>query len=183
MLLKYCVGEDSWELLGQQGDPPINPKGNQSWIFFGRTDAEAETPILWPPDEKNWHRKRSSCWERLKAGEEAKRGWDGWMASLMQWTLVWVGSRSWWWTGEPGMQQSMRLQRVRHDWATELNLNFLSVVQIEYFLLFNRLVHCFFFHPFHSALGSLVVQLVKNLPAMQETPVWFLGQEDPLEKG
>ena len=54
MLLNCGVGEDSWESLGLQGDQPVNPKGNQSWIFIGRTDAEAETPILWPPDAKNW---------------------------------------------------------------------------------------------------------------------------------
>ena len=54
MLLNYGVGEDSWEPLGQQGDQPVHPKGNQSWIFIARTDGEAETPILWPPDEKNW---------------------------------------------------------------------------------------------------------------------------------
>ena len=61
---------------------PVHPEGNQSWIFIGRTDAE--TPILWPPDEKNWlNWKRSWCWERLKAGGEGdNRGWDGWMASL-----------------------------------------------------------------------------------------------------
>ena len=52
MLLNCCVGEDSWESLGQQGDP-THCKGNQSWIFIGRTDAEAETPILWPPEVKN----------------------------------------------------------------------------------------------------------------------------------
>ena len=49
------------------------------------------------------------------------RGWDGWMASPTQWTWVWVNSRSWWWTGSPGVLQSMGSQRVRHDWATELN--------------------------------------------------------------
>ena len=49
------------------------------------------------------------------------RGWDGWMASLTQWTWVWVNSGSWWWTGRPGVRQSMRLQRVRHNWATKLN--------------------------------------------------------------
>ena len=49
------------------------------------------------------------------------RGWDGWMASPTQWTWVWVNSRSWWWTGRPGVLQSMGSQRVRHDWATELN--------------------------------------------------------------
>ena len=54
MLLKCGVGEDSWESHGLQGDQPVNCKGNQSWIFTGRTDVEAETPILWPPDEEIW---------------------------------------------------------------------------------------------------------------------------------
>ena len=53
MLLNCCVGEDSWESLGLQG-VAVHPKGNQPWIFIRRTDAEAEIPILWPPDEKNW---------------------------------------------------------------------------------------------------------------------------------
>ena len=68
------------------------------------------------------HLKRPWCWERLKAGGEGDdRGWDGWMASTTQWTWVWVNSGSWWWTGRPGVLQSMGLQRVRQDWATELN--------------------------------------------------------------
>ena len=54
-------------------------------------------------------------------GERENREWDGWMASLTQWTWVWVNSRSWWWTGKPGVLQSMGSQRVRQDWATELN--------------------------------------------------------------
>ena len=53
MLLNCGVGEDSWESLEHQGDQPVNPKGNQPWIFIGRTDAEAEAPILWPPDAKS----------------------------------------------------------------------------------------------------------------------------------
>ena len=65
---------------------------------------------------------RPWCWERLKAGGEGdNRGWDAWMASQTQWTLVWVSSGSWWWTGKPGMLQSMGWQRVGYDWATELN--------------------------------------------------------------
>ena len=65
---------------------------------------------------------RPWCWERLKAGGEGDdRAWDGWMASPTQWTWVWVNSRSWRWTGRPGVLQSMGSQRVRHDWATELN--------------------------------------------------------------
>ena len=66
--------------------------------------------------------KRPWCWERLKAGGEGDdRGWDGWMASPTQWTWVWVNSGSWWWTGRPGMLQSMGSQRVGQDRATELN--------------------------------------------------------------
>ena len=68
------------------------------------------------------HFKRPWCWERLKAGGEGDdRGWDGWIASPTQWTWVWVNSRNWWWTGRPGVLQLMGLQRVGHDWATELN--------------------------------------------------------------
>ena len=68
------------------------------------------------------HWKRLWCWEGLGAkGERDNRGWDGWMASPTQWTWVWVNSGSWWWTGRPGVLRSMGLQRVRHDWATELN--------------------------------------------------------------
>ena len=97
---------------------PVRPKGNQSWIFIGRTDAEAETPILWPPDAKNWLIQDPDA--GLKAeGDRDSRGWEGLMASLTQWTWVWVNSRSWGWTGRPGMLQSMGC-RVGHGWATEL---------------------------------------------------------------
>ena len=72
--------------------------------------------------EELTHLKRLWCWERLKVGGEGDdRGWDGWMASLTQWTWVRVNSKSWWWTGRPGVLQSMGSQRVGHDWATELN--------------------------------------------------------------
>ena len=90
---------------------PVHPKVNQSWISIGRTDAEAEAPVLWPPDAKNWLCKRPWCWERLEAGGKGDdRGWDGWMASPTLWTWVWVSSRSWWWTGRPGVLQSMGSQ-------------------------------------------------------------------------
>ena len=64
--------------------------------------------------------KISWCWERLKAGGE-RDDRDGWMASPTQWTWVWVNSGSWWWTGRPGVLQSMGSQSVGHDWVTELN--------------------------------------------------------------
>ena len=100
---------------------PVHPEGDKSWVFMGRTDGEAETPILWPPDAKNWLWKRPWCWEGLGAGGEGDdRGWDGWMASLTRWTWVWSSSRSWWWTRKPGMLQSIESQRVGHNWATEL---------------------------------------------------------------
>jgi len=91
-------------------------------MFIGRTDVEAEAPILWPPDAKSWLIwKKPWCWERLRAGREGDdRGWDGWMASLTQWTWVFLNSRSWWWTGRPDVLQFMGSQRVGHDQATEL---------------------------------------------------------------
>ena len=103
----------------------VNPKGNQPWIFIGKTDAEAEAeaPILWPPDAKNWLTAKvpdaGEDWRKEENGmtEDEK----GWMASLTQWTWVWPSSRSWWWRGKPGVLQSMGLQRVGHDWATEMN--------------------------------------------------------------
>ena len=102
---------------------PVHPKGDQSWVFIGRTDVEAETPILWPPDTKSWLIWKDPDWERMKAGGEGDcRGWDGWMVSPTQCKWVWVDFRSWWWTGRPGVLQFMGLQswtRLR-DW-TELN--------------------------------------------------------------
>ena len=101
---------------------PVHPRGNQCWIVTGRTDAEAETPVLWPPDVKNWliWKFRPWCWESLKAGREGDdRGWDGWMASPTQWTWVWVNSGSWWWTGRPGVLQSMGSQEL--DMTEQLN--------------------------------------------------------------
>ena len=101
---------------------PVHSKGDESWVFTGRTDVEAETPILWPWCKELTHWKRPWCWKRLKAGGEGgDRGWNGWMASPTQWTWVWVNSGSWWWTGKPGVLQSMGSQRLRHDWVTELN--------------------------------------------------------------
>ena len=104
---------------------PVHFEGDKSWVFIGRTDAEAETPIPWLPHgglNELTHWKRSWCLEGLGSGGEGDdRGWDGWMASLTQWTWVWVNSRSWWWTGRPGVLWFMGSPRVGHDWATELH--------------------------------------------------------------
>ena len=111
---------------------PIHSKGYQSWVFFGRSDAKAETPVLWAPHAKSWLIGKDSDAGRDwgAGGEGADRGWDGWMASLTWWTWVLVNSGSWWWTGRPGVLQFMGSQRVGHDWAAELNwteLNWMHV--------------------------------------------------------
>ena len=101
---------------------PVHPKVSQSLIFIRRTDAEAESPILWPPHAKSWLiGKKPWSWEGVEAGGEGDdRGWDGWMSSATRWSWVWVDSGSWWWTGRPGVLWFMGLQRFEHDWATEL---------------------------------------------------------------
>ena len=99
---------------------PVNIKGNQSWIFLGRTDAEAETPILWPHDAKNWLLEKDlDAGKDWRQEEKGTTGWDGWMASPTQWTWVWVNSRGWWWTGRPGVLQFMGLQRAQNVLVTE----------------------------------------------------------------
>ena len=65
MLLNYGVGEDFWESLDCKEIQPVHPKGDQSWVFIGRTDVEAETPILWPPDVKSWF-----IWKDPDAGKD-----------------------------------------------------------------------------------------------------------------
>ena len=109
--------------LGSKEIQPVHPKGNQFWIFTGRTDAKAETPILWPPScEELTHWKRLWCWEGLRAGREGDdRGWDGWMASLTWWTLSLSELREMVMDREAGVLRFMGPQRVGHDWATELN--------------------------------------------------------------
>ena len=79
----------------------------------------SNTLATWYEEPTHW--KRPRCWEKLKVEEGDDRGQDGWMASPTWWTWVWVNLESWWWTGRPGVLQSMGSQRVRHDWAPELN--------------------------------------------------------------
>ena len=95
---------------------PVNPKGNQPWIFIGRTDAEAEAPILWPPDAKNlFIGKDPDAGKDWRQEEKGETGWDVWMASPTQWIWVWANSRRQWRTGKAGVLHSMGLQRVGHD--------------------------------------------------------------------
>ena len=99
----------------------------------------SNTLVTWCKEPTHW--KRRWPWETLKAGGEVDdRGQDGWMASLTQWTWVWVGFRRCWRTGKPGVLQSMRSQRVGHDWVTELNwtelnINFITGYSMSYITL------------------------------------------------
>ena len=105
---------------------PVHSKGDQSWVFTGRTDVEAEIPILWPPHAKSWliwkHPDAGKDWGQKEKGttEDEVVGWH----HQLNGHEFYVGFRSWWWTGRPGMLQLMGLQRVRHDRVTELNWTF-----------------------------------------------------------
>ena len=135
MLLNCVVGEDSWESLGLQGDP-TSPSLRKSvpnihwkdWCWSWNSNTLA----IWCEELTHW--KRPWCWGKLKAGGEGdNRGWDGWMASPTQWTWIWASSGSWWWTGRPGMLQSMGSQKVRYDWVTELNWTYsFNAIQVMY---------------------------------------------------
>ena len=114
-------------LLDSKEIKPVNPIGNHFWIFIERTGAEAEALATWWKELTHW--KRPWYWERLKIGGEGDdRGLDGLMASLTLWIWVWAISESWWWTGKPGMLQSMGSQRVGHDWVAELT----PTLQVDY---------------------------------------------------
>jgi len=134
MLLNCGDGEDSWESLGLQGDP-TNPSWRKSALNIHWKDWcwswNSNTLATWCEELTYW--KRPWCWERLKAGGEGDdRGWDGWMASLNQWTWVWVDSGNWWWTGRPGMLQSLGSQKIWHDWVIELNWTNILKVKVLY---------------------------------------------------
>ena len=115
--------ENSLESPHSKKIKPVSHKRNQPWIFIGKTGAEAEAPKLWPPEVKRQLIEKDpdagKDWGQDEKGET--RGWDGWIASLTQWTWIWQ-----WRTGKSGVLQFLggrgggRSQRVRHNLATEL---------------------------------------------------------------
>ena len=118
MLLNCGVGEDSWESLGLQELQPVRPKRNQSWIFIGRTDAEAETPIIWPPDVENWlvwkDPYAGKDWRREEEGttEDEMVGWHHWLNEHEFAQALGFGD-----TRESLVCCSLWCRRVEHDWV------------------------------------------------------------------
>ena len=138
LLITFCSCSEVWRWIRLLRVPWTARRSNQSILKELSHDCSlkglmlnwnSNTLATWCEEPTYW--KRLWCWERLKAkGEGEDRGWDGWMASPTQWTWVWVTSGSWWWTGRPGVLQSIGSQRVRHDWATELNWGHTSNFQV-----------------------------------------------------
>ena len=118
---------------------PVHSKGDESWVFFGRTDAKTKTPIFWPPHAKSW---------LIGKDSDAGRDWgqeEQGTTSPTQWTWVWMNSGSWWWTGRPGVLQFMGLQSRTQlsDW-TELNWTFLTVqLSLPYMTTEKHIQKCF----------------------------------------
>ena len=103
---------------------PVHSEGDQPWDSFGRNDAKAGTPVLWPPHVKSWLIGKDSDAGRDWGQEEKGMTEDEmaeWHMSGRESEWVWVNSESWWWTRKPGMLRFMGSQRVGHDWVTELN--------------------------------------------------------------
>ena len=135
----------------------VNPRGNQLWIFIGRTDAEAEAPLFWSPEmNSRLMGKTPWCWERLRAeGEEGARGWDSWMASLMQWIWTWANSRRWWGTGKTGVLSPWDCKES--DMTGQLNnclihspysssINYSNTVFYNYFFLIQDSIQVYALH-------------------------------------
>ena len=115
---------------------PVHPKGDQCWVFFGRNDAKAETPVLCPSHAKSWLIGKDSDAGKDWEQEEKRTTEDemaGWHHRLDGRESEWTPGR-WWWTGRPGMLQFM--QRVRHDWATEMNWTELNWTELRLVITF-----------------------------------------------
>ena len=136
MLLNCVVGEDFWvPWTARKSNQSILKEISPEYSLEGlMLKLKLNTLATWCEELTHW--KRPWCWERLKAGGEGdNRGWDGWMASPTQWTWAWVSSGSWWWTGKPGVLQSMEskeLDMTEHlNWQTEFTFLLMSALWVE----------------------------------------------------
>ena len=129
MLLNCGAEEDSWVPWTAGSNKSILKEINPEYSLEG---LMLKLKLQYFGHLTHW--KRPLGWERLKAGGGNDRGWDCWMASLTRWSWVWASSRSWWWTRKPAVLQSMGLQRIWHNWVTELktqrNLLWVSPINV-----------------------------------------------------
>ena len=153
-LLNCGVGEDSWESLGLQGDPTVHSKGDQSWVFFGRNDAKAKIPVLWPPHMKSWLIGKDSDSGRDWGQEEKGTAED----EMAGWHHRLYGRESEWTPGDGDGHRGRACcdswgHRVGHDWATKLNWTtegkqyVFSNVEYGTRCLMRKFVFFFFFFP------------------------------------
>ena len=126
-----------WESLGDldlespKEIQPVHPKGDQSWVFIGGTDVEAGTPILSPPDAKGWLiGKKTLMLGKIEGRRRRGRRRMRWLDGITDWMDMSLVSGSWWWTGRPGVLQSMGSQRVGQDWETEVNWTELKTLKV-----------------------------------------------------
>ena len=140
---------------------PVHRKGNQFWIFIGRTEAEAEAPILWQSMRRTDSLEKTLMLGKIEGkGEGNDRGWDGWMASLAQWTWVRAHSRRWWRMGKAGVLQSMRSdtnsQTQLSGWTTTLWCINISVDSFSSFLQWKP-KRFFWYLPWESCIPGDIV--------------------------
>ena len=125
----------------------FNLKGNQSWIFIGRTDVEAETPILQPPDVKSWLLEKTLMLGKIEGGRRRGRQRMRWLDGITDSMSMSLSKlQELWWTGRPGVLQSMGLQGFGHDWATELNWDWIIMMIIITAITTNTNVFHSLFH-------------------------------------
>ena len=144
MLLNCCAGKDSWESLGLQGDPInpslkiISPECSLEGLML-KMKLQYFGHLVWRTDSLEKTLMLGEIEGRRRRGRQRRRWLDGItrsMASPARWTWVWVSSGSWWWTGKPGVLQSIGLQRVGHDWANELNWTDICISKYSYMCIY-----------------------------------------------
>ena len=176
MLLNCGVGEDSWESLELKINS-VHPKGNQSWIFIGRTDAEAETPILWPPDEKNWlivkdpDSGKDWRWEEKGMTEDEMVGWhhqfDG--HEFEQAPGVGDGQGSLaccspWGHNESDMTEWLNWTDIRWQMLTKL----IVMIILQYIQILSDFTFTFHFHALEKDMATHSGLLARRIPGMGE---------------
>ena len=141
---------------------PVNPKGNQLWIFTGRTDAEVEVPIFGHLIQRTDSLEKTLMLGKIEVrrrkGRQRMRQLYGITDSM---NMIWVSSGSWWWTGKPGMLQSMGSERVRHNWASELTTSHSKVHSRQVYNM------CWTFIPL------LLKHFIPTLPQMYKNKIYL----------